>query len=323
MLDFHVFHYFAVGLSIAIAGFGVPIGVGIAVKGLIDGTLRQVWAYQRNFNTLIMGTLMIESSLALAFIAAFVTLLAPPSVITLPVAIAEFGSCIGMGVTAAFVAIAVGYTVRTCCVSVARNPFEVRRIQVFMFILMTLIETPVIFSFLIWLFVRTKVGDIQTYVEGMKLCAAGFAMAIGSIGSAIGQKLFVEKACRAIGHNMDVYNKIFTLAIITEAMIETPILLTFIMSIMMILRVVSPLVVGVGVYVFFAAAIAMGFGSSAVAIGIGRVGGSAASQISRSPESYGTILATTFISQAFVETSSLFSFLVALLIVMRVTIWKA
>ncbi|MCK4499087.1 ATP synthase F0 subunit C [Candidatus Babeliales bacterium] len=322
MIDFQGLHYLAGAVPVVLAGFGVPLGISAAAKGLSEGLLRQQSSFQENFNTLIIGTLMIESSLALAFIAASVTLFAPPYILTLPVVLAELGGALAIGVSAFLVAFSIGAAVKASCISVSRQPFHIHSIRIFMFVLMTLIETPVFFAFLIWLFIRTKVDDIQTLGEGIKLCAAGVAMAVGSIGPSIGQKIFVRKACLAVGCNKEAYGGLFTLSMITEAMIETPVLLTFIVSSLMIVRDVSPIIVDSNAIVFFAVACAMGLGTLGASIGIGIIGSKATRNVALNSEAYGSILGTTFIAQAFAETSSLFAFLIALLIVLKTTVWK-
>ena len=66
-------------------------------------------------------------------------------------------------------------------------------------------------------------------------------MGLGSLGPAIGQALFARQACRAVGLSRAAYGKVFTLSMLTEALIETPVLFAFVVSIAMVLKTPSPL----------------------------------------------------------------------------------
>jgi F-type H+-transporting ATPase subunit c len=313
-------HYLSAAVTIAASAFGVGIALSVGAGGMLRGIVRQQWAAPEVSQTAFFGTLFIEGSLILAFIVSIVTLFMPPEEITFATSLAELGGAIAVGIASACVSLAAGSAVRGASYSVSRQPFDSKKIQMFMLILMTLIETPAFFAFIIWIFIRTKINIDLEIVDGVRLCASGLAMGLGSIGPSIGQFLFVRRATRAVGLNTETYGKIFTISMMTEAMIETPVLFSFIISIIMILKTTSPIITPETSVIFLAVAWTIGVGTFGASIGVGLVGGSAAIQTALKPKSYSAIFNMTLISQALIETSGLFALIISFLILTKFTI---
>jgi len=65
------------------------------------------------------------------------------------------------------------------------------------------------------------------------------------------------------------------------------------------------------------AGICMGIGALGPSLGQGYIGGKACESVSRNPESYASIFSTMMLALIMAETSSIYAFIVALLLVFR------
>jgi len=66
-----------------------------------------------------------------------------------------------------------------------------------------------------------------------------------------------------------------------------------------------------------AAGICMGIGALGPSLGQGYIGGKACESISRNPDSYGAIFSTMMFALITAETSSIYAFIIALMLVFR------
>lgn len=313
-------HFVAVGLALVMGGFGVAMAIKNGNAGAFMGLVRQQWAAAQTYQTLLLGMLFVEGSFILAFLFSLFPLLFPPAEITWATAFAELGASLALGIACVSVSLAIGKMLREATQSVARQPLMARKIQMFMGVLISLAETPVFFSLIIWLFIKNHITPGLTTVEGIKLCAAGLTMGLGSIGPSIGQALFTSKACIAIGLGREAYNKMLSLSMLTVALIETSALFAFVVTMFMILRKASPLLsVGMSA-AFFASALAMGGGAFGASTSIGRVGGQAVVQTALRPDESGSLFSTALVSEVMIETHGLFAFVVALFILIKISL---
>jgi F-type H+-transporting ATPase subunit c len=71
-------------------------------------------------------------------------------------------------------------------------------------------------------------------VEAAKALAAGLAIGIGAVGSAVGEGIIAGKAMEAIGRNPEVRDKITTLMFVTMAIAESTAIYALVISLILL-----------------------------------------------------------------------------------------
>lgn len=318
LLSPETLHYLAAVLAIVLSGFGIGLGLATAVSGMMSGMVRQSQAYAELNKTLMYGVFIIEGSFIVSFIVAISILFPAYTRLTMPIALGELGMSLAVGLCSSFVGLASGFAVRGACQAVARQPLFAGKIQLLTITLQTLIETPVFFSFVIAIIIKTQLSESLLMSDGMRIMAAGIATGVGAIGPSIGQLIFSERACFAPGINRQAYVKIFAFCVLTEALIETPVLFSFVVSIFMLFKKIA-LAPEIALLVFLSIALVISLGTAGTAIGIGLVGSKGVTQVAMEPDSYPQILKTSLICQILIETGSLFAFVTALSMLIKAT----
>lgn len=318
MLVAQLLGYLGNVIAIAFASFGVAFGQGLATFGELDALERQPLGSEAGFRTLIIGLGLTESGAVLALVAVLMSIFNFPSInLTLGSGIAELGAGLSIGVVAAVVGIASSMSVLESCRSISRQPFFSRKITTFMLLTQSIIEAPIIFAFIIALIIKVEVGETLSLQQGLRFFSGGLVIAIGCIGPSIGQAIFVKSAATAIGLNKLAYNKIFPFSLFSQAIVETPVIFSFFISFLLIYWPVNPTVAFMAALVSIASAISMGVGSLGAGISTGYVASKACLAIAESPESYATILRVSLISQAIIESTVIYGFIVALFMILR------
>ncbi|HBS48262.1 TPA: hypothetical protein DEO28_04220 [Candidatus Dependentiae bacterium] len=303
--------------AIIFSALGVAFGQGFGGFGALDGLERQKMGHEAGFRTLMIGLGITESGAILAFVAVILSIFdISKDTTTMGVGLARFGSGFAMGLVAAVVGFSSSMAVKEACKSIFRQPNFAQKITTFMLITQSIIEAPVIFAFIIFLIIKTFVVNPISLYQGMHLFAAALVIAFGCVGPTIGQGIFVKSACHSIGLNKSAYSKIFPFTLFSQAIIETPVIFSFIVSFLLIYSKSSSLLF-TSVVSSLAAAIAMGFGAIGVGISTGYVASKACKMIAENPDNYNLILRNTLMTQAIIESSAIYSLVIALFVM-----WK-
>jgi len=318
MLTPELLHYVAIGLAVSLGSIGTGIGQGIAAFGSLNSLPRQNQGNDQIFRTMVIGLAFIESGVVLALVIALLMLFGGGQTkIIWATSIAEIGIALAIGVAATSISIASSLAVKSSCQSISRQPFFSQKILTLMLLCQSIIEAPVVFAFIISLVVRAGLNESLTIFEGIKYFAACFCMALGCIGPSTGQGIFAKATCEAVGLNEDAYGKIFTFSIINEAVIETPLIFSLLMSILIAwwpISVTNPLS---NVIAFLIAALTMGLGSFGAGSAIGIVASKGCKQIALNTFCYPSVFRSTLLSQAFIESCAIYTLIIALFLVTR------
>ena len=158
----------------------------------------------------------------------------------------------------------------------------------------------------------SRVLSALELADSMRLIGAGFCIGLGSIGPAIGLGIFAQKACQTVGINRYAYQEIFSFALITQAILESPIILCLIISILLIGSKHSPMYLELNGIRLLCAGLVMGLGTLGVGIGSGKTASQACKAIGLNPDSYSSTSRTSLIAQVLIETCVIYAFLIAL-----------
>jgi F0F1-type ATP synthase membrane subunit c/vacuolar-type H+-ATPase subunit K len=184
-----------------------------------------------------------------------------------------------------------------------------------MFITQTLIMTPNIFGFLIALLIRSKIHAVTSLVQGLQLLAAGLVIGVGSIGPSIGLSTFAAAACLAVGQNKKVYNRILSLAFVTEAMIEASAIFALLIALSIINYSVTPQTDILHGIAFLSAAICMGLSSIASGISSGRTGAATCKKIAELPEIAQQVSKINILALTLIDSFPIYGLIVSIILI--------
>ncbi|PCI74281.1 hypothetical protein COB28_01720 [Candidatus Dependentiae bacterium] len=310
-------HYIGIALSIAIAAIGTGLAQGYASSGIMRAMSRQEMGGDAIRRALMIGLVFIESGAILALVLSFFLLTHEFSVITFPIGLVHCSMGICMGFVTAVMALASGCAVVAAAESIARQPAFSQKILSFMMISQTFIEAPVILAFVLLLIINTNIEESISLAEAIKLSIAASGIAVGAIGPAIAQSYFSAASGRAIGLDRNAYGRIFSFSLLTQAIIETPVIFVLISTLFVIFKVLPPVGTFTTVYSLLPALLVVSVGTSSAAIGVSAVASKSCRLIALDASLYTRIFRTSFIAQAFIESCGIYALVVGLLMILR------
>jgi F-type H+-transporting ATPase subunit c len=306
-------HYGTIGLTVGISSVGVGIGEGVTSGAALDAINLQPAARDEIAKAAILGMALIETAAIMSVSIAIILLRSTP--------VSAYGHCAELGVMLAvcFSGLTIGLVsalpTREACYAIARQPFFSQKIIRFMLLTQSILQTPIIFGFIVAVMIKNQAATIETFEQSLQLIASGLCIGLGSIGPAIGLAHFAKTACRGIGINREAYNKLFTFMLVSEAMIETPIIFSFVVSMLILLAPLPatyPLTKSIAL---LAAAIATGFGTFGPGISSGKTSAAACEQIALNPDHYESLSQISMFSQGLIDTSAIYSLLISLMLI--------
>lgn len=305
-------HYFTIALVITLPVLGLGLGQGITSIMALRAINQQPSARTEIMRTAILGIALLETAAIMGF---FIALLLIVQMNGHDIHLYEDASKLGIALAICLpgfvLGIASAFPAGAACMAVARQPFLGQKISRFMLITLSLLQTPIIFGFVIALGIQSEMGTASTIQDCLRLIGAGLSIGLGCIGPAIGLALFAKSACEALGVNRDAYNKVFSFTLISEAIIETPIIFSVVISMMLLYLVPAAesdnLLAGIA---FISAALCTGIGTVGPGISSGRTAAEACRQIGIHPNEYSTLSRASMFAQGLIETSAIYALLI-------------
>lgn len=231
-------YYSEIGIIAAMGITGLTIGLAstLPAQAACHAVARQPFFAHRISGFMLMTQVLIQTPM----ISAFLVSLFIQGQSTLAVSMADSmrliasGLCVGIGSIGPAIGLSTfSYAAVSC---LGRNTKAYDKLLSFTFISEALIETPIIFCLIIsitLLFVvpRTSLESI----DGIVFLAAGLCTGIGTLGAGISSGKTAAAACTQIGNNPDEYNILSRTSILAQSLIETMVLYTVLLSLLMIL----------------------------------------------------------------------------------------
>ncbi len=279
----------------------------------LDAINRQPNARMDITKAAILGLALIETSALMGTVFAFLLLLfTKQNVQTLYAGLAELGIALAICLPGLVLGIVSSFPAQAACIAIARQPFFSQKILRFMLITQSLIQTPIIFGFIIAFFIKDQAVVAGTLRESFRLIASGLCIGLGSIGPAIGLALFAKAACQGLGINRKAYNKLLSFTFISQAIIETPIIFSLVISVSLLF--IMPKTVDENILegiAMLAAGLCMGIGTIGPGISSGQTAASACLQIALNPENHGVLSRLSMFAQGVIETCAIYAILIA------------
>jgi F-type H+-transporting ATPase subunit c len=307
-----VLHYFSVSCIVGVSSLGVSIGEGIATLSALNAISRQPGARSDIIRAHILGAALIEGSAIFGLLIAMLLIgWTPGELISLGQALAEVGICVAMSVTSGVLGVVSGLPITTACESISRQPFMSQKIISFMVMTLALIQTPLIAALMISACIKLQMNSLFSDLDGIRLMAAGITIGLGSFGPGIGLSLCAKNALKAISLNKKSYNKILSFTLLSEAIIETPVVFAIIIS-LLLLFAIPPIASHeiLRACALVAASFCVGIGTFGTGIGSGSIAKTAVLAMGMYQNSQVSVARMSFFSQGLVETTVIYATLI-------------
>ena len=198
------------------------------------------------------------------------------------------------------------------CLAIARQPFLQNNIIKMMLLALSFLLTPVIFSFVISLIINHQ--SINNLSQDLKFLAAAISLTLGSIGSIISMAKLNSNVCYMIGYNRRSFKKLFRFALISQAMIETPILLSLIVSLIIININSASIANGI---IIIAAGLCTGICCLVSGLESGKIAAQGALEIGKNPNLSSQISNTSMLSQGLLDTFAVYGLIISILMLIK------
>lgn len=310
-----IIHSLTVAIATAIPAIGVGFGQGSI--GLVSAQALnfQPMAKDDIQKTSILGMALVETAAIIGTCISLILIIGSGNTArSLYTSISEIGIAIAIGLTGLIIGIASSMPAKSACLSLAKQPFQGNQILRFMLITQSVIQTPIIFSFIVAMFIKNMSVTASTLEQGLSLLASGLAIGLGTVGPALGLGRLSSTACTAIGSNKKAYSKIFTFTLISEAIIETPVIFSLLTSLLIISTHPTTTLKAIALV---SAAFCIGVGTFGPGLSSGNISSEACTQIAKDPNKYSLISNVSIFSQSIIETSAIYAFMVSLLLILK------
>jgi F-type H+-transporting ATPase subunit c len=304
-------HYFTVALIVSVNSIAVGLGEGLANSAALEAMNRQPKARGAISNTALLGMALIETAALIALATSIIVLFGSVGPRTIYSSVAQLGIALAICCSGAVVGFTSSLPTRTAVVAIARQPFASKVILRFMLITQSIIQTPVIFGFITAIFIKAQASTAATFSDSLRLLASGLSIGMGCIGPVIGLALFGKTACEGVGINRHSSKQIFSFTFVSEAIIETPIIFSLIISLLLLFtgQTVTNPAYGVA---SLAAALCIGIGTIGPGISSGRTAAAACKQIAVNPDRYPILSKISLFGQGMIDTSAIYALLISL-----------
>lgn len=305
-------------VPVILSTLGAAIGQGLIGRQALQSMQKQPTSANSISKLSIIATAVTETAAVMGVV---ISLLLLGDIANLPDTTWAIYGVIGIacaaGISGFCAGIASAYPAMASCISLARQPFLQTKILNLMLITQTLIMTPNMFGLIIALLIKGQLAQAESLTQALQLLASGLSIGLGCIGPSIGLSLFAYAACSALGINKKAYGKILTFTFICEAIIETPVIFSLIVSLMILTANMVPTPALQG-WQFLAAALCIGLSTMSPGLNAGRTGAAACNQIAHHLEQYPNISKITLLALAMIDSFTIYGFLISVVMLMFV-----
>jgi F0F1-type ATP synthase membrane subunit c/vacuolar-type H+-ATPase subunit K len=290
-------------LVTVIPAIGVAIGQGRASKSALIATNIQPTSSHEISKALIIGLALIETSSVLGL--AITIFFLNTSINT--------GNSLGLIILASigfFVGLHSAIPLEKGFLAVSKQPFMTKNIINLIYIGLSFLLTPAIFAFILMLMMMNK-QETSSINEQLKFVSSALSIFLGSMGGIWAIANFNGQACTMTGYNRQASKKIFNFTFVSQTMIETPILISFIVSLIINNTTIKTGTQALGVV---AAGICMGICGLVSGYASGNVALTGVENLGKKPELAAQISKISLLSQGFLDTFAIYGLLISILI---------
>ncbi len=231
-------YYSELGIIIAMGITGLTIGLAstFPAQAACDAVARQPFFSHRISSFMLLAQVLIQTPMISAFLVSLFIQGQASSALNMSdsLRLIASGLCIGLGSIGP--AIGLSSFAKSAVLGLGKNTKAYDKLLSFTFISQALIETPIIFCLIIattLLFVVSRTTT-DTGFDGIIFLCAAFCTGIGTLGAGISSGRTAATACTQIGENPQLYSILSRTSILAQTLIETMVLYTVILSLLMI-----------------------------------------------------------------------------------------
>lgn len=311
----HIMNY-SVSLCIIIAS---AIGVGLS-QGLTNRAAFKAIDLQPRAQDLITKIALLSSALIetaailIVFVAALLFLESSIPANPFTADLAKLGIIFALATTGFSVSFFSSWATQQACLTTARQPFIAPWILNITLIMLSVLQTPLILSFIIALGIKTQALNVTNIADSFRLIGSGCAIGFGSLGPTIGMAYFARTVLKSVSRNRNAAGRLLTFTFISQAIIESPIIFAMVASLLLLLYPANLTCRMVGIP-FLAAGITSGLGNFGPGLSSGRTAAAACKEIGNNPNNYSSLANTSIFAQGVIDTSAIYVLLVSILIV--------
>lgn len=301
-------------LPAIIACIGTSIGQGMIGASAVEAINRQPFSSAQILRVTIIGTAITETAAIFGLVMS-ILLLNKNFIATEYNCLASLGITCAIGLSSFFAGFAASFPVQATIQSIAQQPSYNNKYLNMMLITQTLIMTPNVFGLIISLLIKNELESVDSFNKAMQLFSSGLSIGLGCIGPCIGMALFAKAACTAVGFNKWSFPKIMPFTFICQAIIETPVILSLLIGLMILSSSIS-LDNNVQAWQFLAAALSIAISTIAPGINSGKTAAHACKQISLYHEQYSSIFKLTMLALAMIDSFAIYGLLISIIILL-------
>lgn len=232
-------HYAEIGIIAAMSITGLVTGLSSAcpAQAACNAVARQPFIAHRISGFMLMTQVLIQTPIISAFLVSLFIQGQSDTATTMAdcLRLIASGLCVGIGSIGP--AIGLSTFSKAALNSLGKNNKAYSKLLSFTFISEALIETPIIFCLIIALTLLFLIPHSSTDnpIHGIIFLAAGLCTGLGTLGTGISSGITAAAACTQIGNAPESYNVLSRTSILAQSLIETMVLYTVILSLLMIL----------------------------------------------------------------------------------------
>lgn len=223
--------------AMTITGFVIGLASAFPAQAACDAVARQPFFSHRISTFMLMTQVLIQTPMISAFLVSLFIQGQASSVTTLSnsLRLIASGVCVGLGSIGP--AIGLSTFSKAAISALGRNNKAYDKLLSFAFISEALIETPIIFCLIIAIMLLFVVPytPVTDSIDGIIFLAAGICTGIGTLGAGISSGNIAAAASTQIGDNPHAYTVLSRTSLLAQTLVETIVLYTVILSLLMIL----------------------------------------------------------------------------------------
>ncbi|MFA6065743.1 MAG: ATP synthase F0 subunit C [Candidatus Babeliaceae bacterium] len=299
-----IIHALSIATTVALPSLGVGLGQALIGKGVLKALDQQPSSAGLINSQFLISVVVTETAAILGTIIGLLLLFTHHNY-----PIAAIGMALSVAIPGFVIGLCSAFPSCAALQATARQPFMHRKITNLLLITLSILQTPLVFGFIMSLIIRNQLPNILQVSSSIVLCASGCALALGSIGPTIGLTYFGLASCKTLGRYPSSYQQILTFTFISQAMIETPTLFAFVIALTMAFMPNPP-----SIFVCIAVACSVGLSTLGVGIASGKTAGTTCQEIGKHPEHYSLLLRTSALGQAIIDTGAIYGLIISFIL---------
>lgn len=311
----YALHYASIAFIMVATSLGVGLSAGRANSGAIEALNTQPEAKSEILRLSFIGLALIETAAVFGLFLTFMLIGSLTGEHQLFQAIGHVGIALAIGISGFMVSLTTSRPIIAAVNAVARQPFFGQRILNVMLLTLSVMQAPIIFALVISIFIKLQISSATDINNAYRLLASGLCIGIGSIGPAIGLSQFAATVCQSIGFNRNAYIYILQFTLVSGAMIETPLIFSFLTAMIMLGAPLAETSGTLQIIGYLAAAWCVNISIMAASINSSKAAVASCIEITKNPESYRLLAGTSMMAQALIDAAAVYALIISIILI--------